>query len=289
MRRLRAYGLTLAVLPFFLTAARASEPSALDKRLDQERLWQSNGLRLVPYKPNFLLPFTYMDHPNQAGRDLLGGAGLQNVEAKFQISFRIPVIRRMFWGYGDLNFAYTQASYWQVYNRRISAPFRESTYEPEAFLSFPLDVEFRGWTLRFLQLGGVHQSNGRDTLLSRSWDRLYAVAGVARGGHFLMLKPWIRLPETYQADENPEIGRYMGNFELLWAWKIQECVFSALWRNNLRIENNNKGAVELGISFPINSYVKGFIQYFNGYGESPLDYNHPINRISFGILFNDWL
>lgn len=281
----------LLSIPFGMVWAEPEvpEPSAFDLRLQREQMWEASGLRLVPYKPNYLLPFGFMDHPNHLGRDLLGGAGLQNVEAQFQISLRVPVARRIFWGHGNLNFAYTQQSFWQVYNRRISSPFRSNTYEPEMFLSFPLDAEGLGWKLQLFHLGIVHQSNGREILLSRNWNRAYIQGTLARKGHLFILRPWIRLPEHSRTDDNPDIGRYMGNFEAVWALKWREYVFSTEWRNNLRFHGDNKGAVKLGVSFPINNYVKGMVQYFNGYGESLLDYNHPINRISIGLLFSDWL
>jgi phospholipase A1/A2 len=61
-----------------------------------------------------------------------------------------------------------------------------------------------------------------------------------------------------------------------------------MFRNNLRIPDN-KGAIDLGWAFPLMRSLKGYIQYFNGYGESLLDYNYPVSRVSFGISFSDWL
>ena len=58
-------------------------------------------------------------------------------------------------------------------------------------------------------------------------------------------------------------------------------------RNNLRSEN--KGAIELGWSFPISSRVKAYVKYFNGYGESLIEYNNAIESFGIGVLISDWL
>ena len=51
----------------------------------------------------------------------------------------------------------------------------------------------------------------------------------------------------------------------------------------------NYGAFELNWSCPMSRRVKWFVQYFNGYGESLIDYNARVNRIGLGIAFTDWL
>jgi phospholipase A1 len=59
-------------------------------------------------------------------------------------------------------------------------------------------------------------------------------------------------------------------------------------RNNLR--DDNRGAVELSYSFPIrHTRLKGYLKYFNGYGESLIDYNHRIQSFGVGFLLSDWL
>jgi phospholipase A1 len=60
-----------------------------------------------------------------------------------------------------------------------------------------------------------------------------------------------------------------------------------LLRNNLR--DNNRGAVELTWSYPIIGTLRVYTQYFNGYGESLIDYNHHNQRIGIGIALNDLL
>jgi phospholipase A1 len=61
-----------------------------------------------------------------------------------------------------------------------------------------------------------------------------------------------------------------------------------LARNNLR-SDGNYGAIELGMSFPLIDKIRGYAQFFNGYGESLIDSNHSINRVGIGILLTDIL
>jgi phospholipase A1 len=61
-----------------------------------------------------------------------------------------------------------------------------------------------------------------------------------------------------------------------------------MFRNNLRT-SGNKGAIELGWSFPLYRKLKGYVQYFNGYGQSILDYNDAANTIGVGLALTDFL
>jgi phospholipase A1 len=194
----------------------------------------------------------------------------------------------------DLWVAYTQLSFWQLYNSAFSSPFRETNYEPELLLNIRTDYDLLGLGLlkgRIVNLGINHQSNGRSEPLSRSWNRVVANFGFEKGGFNLLLKSWYRIPENARDDDNPDISKYMGYGEAWGIYYWNKHRFAAMLRNNLR-PGDNRGAVQLDWSFPLsflrNDRISGYIQYFNGYGESLLDYNKSVNRIGIGIMLTDW-
>ncbi|MCJ7501340.1 phospholipase A, partial [bacterium] len=63
--------------------------------------------------------------------------------------------------------------------------------------------------------------------------------------------------------------------------------FTMMLRNNLR--SDNRGAVEVGWSYPLKGRMKGYLQIFEGYGESLVDYDYRMTRVGMGILLADWL
>ncbi len=263
------------------------ELSALERRLMNERATREEQFVITPHRPNYILPYTYNSHVN---RQVYGQEGdrLSPVEVKFQISIKMPIAEDLFGKNGDLYVAYTQVSFWQAYNQDISSPFRETNYEPEAFLLFDTNVAILGLRNRLAGIGLVHQSNGRSEPLSRSWNRAYAQFVLDRGPFVLSLKPWYRFNESAATDDNPDINRYLGpgDVHMLYEWK--KYVAAVLFRCNFR-PDNLYGAVQVEGSFPLTRKLKGYVQYFYGYGESLIDYNARTNRIGIGLLLSDWL
>jgi len=257
--------------------------------------------RIRPYRPMYFLPVAYNSSPNEdTALDFDKNAKAQHNEAKFQLSFKmkpwgtdiegIEVLKGV-----DIWLAYTQLAFWQVYNSAFSAPFRDTNYEPELLINLRTDYHLLGLRGRMLNLGFNHQSNGRSVPLSRSWNRLVANVGMENeeGNFNLLLKTWYRIPEDEHNDDNPDITRYMGYGELWGTFYWQKQRFAVMLRNNFR--QDNLGAVQLDWSVPFSLFYDKFsdkcsiyFQYFNGYGESLLDYNKSINRISVGFMLADW-
>lgn len=267
-----------------------SRDTALDRRRQAESATQLNPFVITAHRPSYVMPITYYTNPNSEPLDYEPS----RFETKFQLSFKMPLWANMFDSNASLYFAYTGQSYWQLFKEENSRPFRETDHEPELFVNFDLDMSAWDIELSAVQVGVVHQSNGRDIPQSRSWNRFFVSMQLAWQNVYVQFKPWIRLqedaredPNEPDGDDNPNIERFVGQAELVAAWRMENHTVSAVWRNNLRADN--RGSIELGYSFPINDRLRGYVQYFNGYGESLLDFDQHTNRIGVGILLTDWL
>lgn len=258
-------------------------------------------------KTNILKPFTLMSH--DANYILLGAhnfkgwnssnfeeaydldsVNIDKTEVQFQLSIKTPLAIDLFQQKIDLYAAYTVRSFWQFYNHDVSSPFRETNHEPEIWLQFRPDWELFGFKNSTNIIGLSHQSNGQAGPLSRSWNRIYMGFGLEKGNFALAVRPWLRIEEETEDDDNPDITDFLGHAELMMSYKYDKHTFSLMTRNNLE-SGFSKGAIQLGWSFPLfqYDYIKGYVQYFSGYGESLIDYNQYVNRIGIGFLLTDVL
>ena len=248
----------------------------------------------VTHRPTYILPVTYVTDPNNTpSSPTLGSTAfderLDNEEAKYQISFKIPLLTGVFDDRTTLWFGYTQLSFWQVFNDDSSKPFRETNYNVEIFSRYQANMDFGPITLSGASLGISHESNGRSEPQSRSWNRLTGSLVSSYDRWLFMLNPWYRIPEDRTDDDNPDIEKYLGygDFWAVYKWSESKTLSLKL-RNNLR-STGNRTSFQLGYSFPMGGDLKGYIQYYDGYGESLIDYNEHIRRIGIGIMLNDWL
>ncbi|EKE67289.1 phospholipase A [Gallaecimonas xiamenensis] len=269
---------------------RAKADSGLvEQRVNREKSTTENPFVITPHQPNYLLPAYYnsnIDASSYAG-ELAEGEKLDSMEVKFQVSLKFPLAMNLFGGNNSLWVAYTQQSFWQAYNSGLSSPFRETNYEPEAFMAFDVSDDWFGIKPKFVTLGVVHQSNGRSDPYSRSWNRIYANFVFETDNAVFQIKPWYRIHESREDDNNPNIERYLGYGEFTGVYVMGDYSLDFMLRNNLR--SDNKGAMQLGFTFPLWGKLRGYVQYFNGYGESLIDYNHTTQSIGLGIMLTNWL
>ena len=271
-------------------------------RLTSEGDWNINDFEI--YKSNYLL-FSHTNHtndtPQSPSRINTEDRNLDAEDLKFQLSLKtelynnIPLIRNLpfvtssrLWG------AYTQKSNWQIFDAEASRPLRENNYEPELILSLGIDNEINGvkkdYIPRMMNLGLVHQSNGRSNPTSRSWNRLYLESGWELTDRIsLMVRPWWRIPEDNEKDDNPDIEKFLGYGDVTVRYETPtgKTAVSVLMRNNLRSDNKGFAQIDLQQRVFNNPYIKLHMMFSTGYGDTLLDYNHSQSILGFGLSLGE--
>lgn len=229
---------------------------------------------ILPYEPMYLL----------------WGPDDPGVKIQFSIMYRLFTFPD---GPGEilngLHLGYTQTSLCDI--RAESSPFKDSSYRPELLYKKDWDLPAgRVITHLTLQGGVMHESNGRDLFASRSVNIAYIRPSVRMGpasSWNLQLAPrmWTYLDSL---SDNPDLKDYRGYGDLRAILAHGNgVVFSA----NLSMgqEWNHFGS-QFDLSYPSNELLPGLnldlflhAQYYTGFGESLLDYNHRTDAIRFGI------
>ncbi|WP_435950169.1 phospholipase A [Psychrobacter sp. DM8] len=269
-------------------------PLSLAYDLDQNS--ERGTWTVRPYRPNYVLPLFYSFDPNlnptssnpdEPGEEYTSN-DIRNTELKFQLSLKTKVGEDLFDTNADLWFGYTQQAHWQVYNEDNSRPFRGTDYQPEIFLTQPVtaNLPFDG-RLRMLGAGLVHHSNGRSDPISRSWNRAYLMAGAEWGKFSIVPRVWARINnESDSSEDNPDIEDFLGYGDIKFLYDLpKQQSLSGTLRYN---PSTNKGAAQIDYIYPLSENVNGYVQLFQGYGESIIDYDYENTAIGFGIVLNDW-
>ena len=290
------------------SAPPAAAPTSSAERSYLTRVWNLDDLsyrdpsklgRLQPYRQNYLIVKKTGSPNRQPGSPLLDHNvtvpnDIDAVETKFQLSVKADIgdqrnidflgIKTFrLWG------AYTQQSNWQMFNTRNSSPFRETVYEPELIAT--LGTGYASG-LKLINLGWVHQSNGRPLPESRSWNRIYLLGGWEWNDMTsIMLRGWWRTPENPLKDDNPDISDYLGRADLVIRWEPRDKTqaIAMLVRNNLS-RTQNRGYMQIDWATPVRfgNAARMHIQLTSGFGESLIDYNHRQNTLGLGFSFREW-
>lgn len=205
------------------------------------------------------------------------GIDKYTADAKFQISFRQILFKNILPRNNLLMLTYTQKSFWNIYQK--SSPFSDNNYNPGITLSKPV---MRKNQLKWLiDVGFEHESNGRDSILSRS--RNYFVFS----GMYYIDRLWsvqIKLWPGWTSDDNPDINNYRGwgLVAVNYRNRSERFVFSAVVTpcKNFRAVNT-----QIEASFKLwksaNQYLS--FQWFQGYGENLMEYNRYTSMLRVGI------
>ena len=258
---------------------------------------------LMSHHDNFLLfgghsstDLTQKHWDSNGQRDYSKDYQRKTNEAQFQLSLKVPLIINMFDTTADLYVAYTQNSYWQVYDAGHSRPFRETNYMPELFVEWQPDMDLGFSILDKTRLSFIHQSNGRDIGYSRSWNRTELMAQFRNDNFIYGVNIWDRWNEDAKTslsdtngDDNPDLEDYIGKQKIFAKYQYNHYEFSLEHQNDMFNYNIHKGNTIFDITLPTPSdNFNLFIRYFYGYGESLIDYDVKIRRLSLGVKIHEW-
>jgi len=241
-----------------------------------------NGdFNLHAYRENYFLPVSYLYGSSFREN---GMHKTQNLETEFQVSVRYDFSSNLL-GLGEIyGFGYTQRSWWQLYES--SAFFRESNYQPELFVKIPTYKTFlKNSSIKGFKLSAIHQSNGRGGEYERSWNRLSLSTVVQYKNIISELEMWYRVPD--KLDYNPALIDYFGYGQLNLMIPYQEHLVKLKFRANPAYNN---GSTEFTYTRPLPARDENdlffYFKFFNGYGESLIDYDKHINKISIGVAIS---
>lgn len=197
-------------------------------------------------------------------------------DAKFQISIKQRLVNIDLPFNSFLYLTYTQKSFWDVYE--LSSPFADNNYNPGLLWATPLSFDnFRG----IAAISVEHESNGEGGDDSRCWNFVSLSCSYFISNNFsTQLKAWY----GWTLKENPDLHKYKGyglvalNYRTknnrFWAsFVINPC--KGFRAYNTQLEVNFK------ISTKLNQYF--FVQWYNGYAESLLEYDKYSSMVRAGI------
>lgn len=223
----------------------------------------------------------YKDNYVVTGTSFAGGKVTKyNSDVKFQLSLRHRLYKGLLPWKTYVFLTYTQKSFWDIY--RKSAPFMDNNYNPTIGIGRNYVFNRRIEWMAMLQF--EHESNGRDSIQSRSWNR------VTLTGIYLPTSQWTIQAKAWVAmmlsKHNPHLPRYAGIGQLAVTYNDvrERLVCSALMikRGGWNLNANWQLEVAYKIFRLDNQYF--FLQFYNGYGENMLDYNKFQRYIRVGFV-----
>ena len=232
----------------------------------------------IDYGPFFGL---YKDTYFIVGTTVPGKPTAYNSDVKFQISFAVRLTNAVLPWHSFLFLSYTQKTFWNVFQE--SLPMGDINFNPALGWSKPFFNQDRYVGKLTVML--EHESNGRDGLESRSWNRV-SVYGMAMIDQWLMVhaKFWIPIIDS---GNNRDILKYCGIYQsgIVLSTPNKRFNFGFTWVKRAGFNLNFNTILEASWRVSPKTNLNLFAQYYNGYGESLIDYNQFRSMLRVGICF----
>ena len=203
-----------------------------------------------------------------------------NTNVKFQISIAQRLTKSTLPWNTYLYLFYSQKCFWNVLEE--SLPMTDLNFNPGIGLAKPLFVKdrFIGKFMMLLE----HESNGKDGLNSRSWNKISFGASVMVDPNFIIHgKVWIPIID---GENNKDILDYCGIYQTGISFTTSNKRFGAsvllVKRRGWELNYNTTVELNYRLFKGENQYM--FLQYYNGYGEGLLEYNKFHSQLRLGIV-----
>lgn len=281
---------TLHILMILLTAAAGliGSPGAAAQILssDDHRFDPDSIRRDFRNQPYFGL---YKDNYFIFGPPIGHKPAKDNTNIKFQISIAQRLTNATLPGGTYLYLFYSQKCFWNVLEN--SMPMTDLNFNPGIGLTKPLFVKNR--YVGKLSLIIEHESNGRDSIWSRSWNKISLAANIFIDPNLMVAgKVWIPIID---GQNSKDILKYCGIYQV----SVQAMTDNRKFTGSLTLVKrqgwnlNYNTILELAYRPSTKSNQYFFLQYYNGYGEGLLDYKQFHSQLRVGIvikppLFSDF-
>lgn len=263
-----SFGIPVCAQIVNMTAEEKLEADSIRRALD-------NGPYFTLYKDNyFIVGTTIGDKPTATNSDV-----------KFQVSIAQRLTKSTLPFNTYLYLFYTQKCMWNVFEN--SMPMRDFNFNPGIGLAKHLFVKNRYVGKVTLML--EHESNGRDGIESRSWNKVSLAGNVFIDPNFMVHgKIWIPIID---GQNNQDILYYSGIYQVGTTYTTPNKRFgfalTMVKRKGWNFKYNTIWEVNYRLFKDENQFL--FLQYYNGYGENLLDYNQYHSRLRIGLVIKPQL
>ena len=222
----------------------------------------------------------YRDNYFAVGTDPTHKPTSDNSDVRFQISIAQRLTKSVLPWNTYLFLCYTQGVAWDVFKN--SMPMHDFTFNPGIGIVKPLfnRERFVGKATLMIE----HMSNGRDSIWSRSWNRISLGATILVNENIAIDgKAWIPIVDGMN---NRDILKYVGIFQGGVSVMSQNKRFGGSLHFVKRAKWDFSYNTRLELFWrpwkAANEFL--FLQWYNGYGETLIDYNRIVNRVRVGLL-----
>lgn len=272
------------ILILFITILSLGFPvrAQIVNTVEKEKLEADSIRRALDNGPYFTL---YKDNYFIAGTTIGGKPTATNSDVKFQVSIAQRLTKSTLPFNTYLYLFYTQKCMWNVFEN--SMPMRDFNFNPGIGLAKHLFVKNRYVGKVTLMI--EHESNGRDGIESRSWNKVSLASNIFIDPNFMVHgKVWIPIID---GQNNQDILYYSGIYQVGTTYTTPNKRFgfalTMVKRKGWNFKYNTIWEVNYRLFKDENQFL--FLQYYNGYGENLLDYNQYHSRLRIGLVIKPQL